>query len=133
MSQPYSSLDDIHAAMASKALEETVANVDPDFAGEMGALAYQNIFNQLWMRQGLDRRARSLVTLGILIALRATDEFKIHVMTGINNGLTVAEIEEILYHATAYAGFPAVNAARLAAADALRKEGLIGGNEAGKG
>lgn len=133
MSRPYSSLDDINSAMASQVLEETKAAVDPSFANEMGMLAYENIFHRLWMRQGLDRRARSLVTLGILLALRATDEFKIHVMTGINNGLTVAEIEEILYHATAYAGFPAVNAARLAAADALRKEGLIGGSEAGEG
>ncbi|MEZ0341723.1 carboxymuconolactone decarboxylase family protein, partial [Mycobacterium sp. pV006] len=54
---------------------------------------------------------RSLVTLGILIALRATDELKFHVTIARNNGLTDDEIAEVIYHATGYAGFPAANAA----------------------
>jgi 4-carboxymuconolactone decarboxylase len=30
----------------------------------------------------------------------------------LRNGLTVEEIEEVVYHLTGYAGFPAANAAR---------------------
>ena len=30
----------------------------------------------------------------------------------VRNGLTVEEIEEVVYHLTGYAGFPAANAAR---------------------
>jgi 4-carboxymuconolactone decarboxylase len=70
----------------------------------------------IWSRPGLDRKQRSLVALGILIALRRTEEFKNHVQIGLRNGLTVAEIEEALIQATAYAGFPAAHAASNAAA-----------------
>lgn len=37
-----------------------------------------HVFGRLWSRDGLDRRSRSLVTLGILIALGATDQPEIH-------------------------------------------------------
>ncbi len=47
-----------------------------------------------------------------LIALRANDELKIHFQIALRNGLTVEEIEEVVYHMTGYAGFPAAAAAR---------------------
>ena len=36
-------------------------------------------WGEVWSRDGLDRRARSLVTLGVLVALRAHDELAVHV------------------------------------------------------
>ncbi len=77
------------------------------FGDELFDIAAENVFGSLWTRDGLSRRDRSLVTLGILIALRATDELKIHVQIARNNGLTEEEIAEVCYHATGYAGFPA--------------------------
>ncbi len=47
------------------------------FGAEMLPLVMDNVFGRLWTREGLTRRDRSLVTLGILIALRATDELQI--------------------------------------------------------
>jgi len=84
------------------------------------ALAVDFVFGSIWTRPGLDRKQRSLVTLGILIALRRTEEFKNHVQIGLKNGLTVAEIEEALIQATAYAGFPAAYAASEAVLDLLQ-------------
>lgn len=81
------------------------------FGEELLEIGIDNVFARLWGRDGLSRRDRSLVTLGILIALRATDELKFHVTIARNNGLTDAEIAEVIYHATGYAGFPAANAA----------------------
>jgi 4-carboxymuconolactone decarboxylase len=95
------------------------------FGAGLGALALEHVFNGVWARPGLDRRARSLVTMGILIALRQTEEFKVHVMVAIRNGCTVQEIEEAIYHATAYAGFPAAVQATAVATEVLRKQGLI--------
>ncbi|RVT91026.1 carboxymuconolactone decarboxylase family protein [Sphingomonas crocodyli] len=95
------------------------------FAGEMGALANSNVFQSLWGRPGLDAKSRSLVTLGILIALRAHDELRVHIPLAVANGCTVAEVEEVIYHASGYAGFPAANSARVTAIEALRGEGLI--------
>ncbi len=82
------------------------------FADELGELSVDHVFGALWTRPGLDRRSRSLVTLGALIALRANDELKIHFQIALRNGLTVEEIEEVIYHMTGYAGFPAAAAAR---------------------
>ncbi len=83
-----------------------------EFAADLGRLAFDNIFAKLWTRPGLDRRARSLVTLGILIALRATEELQYHFPAALKNGVTRKEIEEVIYHAAGYAGFPAASSAR---------------------
>jgi 4-carboxymuconolactone decarboxylase len=89
------------------------------FAHELSELSLVNVFGRLWARDGLDRRSRSLVTLGILIALRAETELKAHVRIALTNGLTEDEIAEVIYHATGYTGFPAAVAARTAAREAL--------------
>lgn len=95
------------------------------FGMQRGPLAVEFVFADLWARPGLDRRARSFVTLGILIALGQLDELKIHVVAAIRNGCTVQEIDEALLHSTAYAGFPRAGQATAAAAEALRAQGLI--------
>jgi 4-carboxymuconolactone decarboxylase len=92
---------------------------DGKFAEELLEIGIDNIFGRLWGRDGLSRRDRSLVTLGILIALRATDELKFHLRIARTNGLTEDEIDEVIYHASGYAGFPAANSARKVAREVL--------------
>ncbi|MFE9442293.1 carboxymuconolactone decarboxylase family protein [Streptomyces sp. NPDC006602] len=82
-------------------------------------IGVSSVFGALWARDGLSRRDRSLVTLGILIALGAETELKTHVRIALANGLTEDELAEVLYHATGYAGFPRSVAARTAAREAL--------------
>ncbi len=65
-----------------------------------------NVFGRLWGRDGLSRRDRSLVTLGMLIAMRANDELALHFRIARTNGLTDDEIAEVIYHSSGYAGFP---------------------------
>ncbi|MGK2865633.1 MAG: carboxymuconolactone decarboxylase family protein [Mycobacterium sp.] len=89
------------------------------FAPDLMDIGLQNVFGTLWTREGLGKRERSLVTLGILIALRATDELHHHFLIARQNGLTDEEIAEVIYHASGYAGFPAANTARSVAAEAL--------------
>jgi AraC-like DNA-binding protein/alkylhydroperoxidase/carboxymuconolactone decarboxylase family protein YurZ len=52
----------------------------------------------------LDAKQRSLVTIGILIALRQTEKLKNHIRIGLTNGLTVLQIEEATIQAVACAG-----------------------------
>ena len=92
------------------------------FAPELMDIGVESVFGRLWTRDGLSRRERSLVTLGILIALRATEELHFHFKIARNNGLTDDELAEVIYQATAYAGFPAASTARNIAAEALKKE-----------
>jgi 4-carboxymuconolactone decarboxylase len=88
----------------------------PQFAQELGKLAFDFVFGELWLRPGLDRRSRSLVTLGVLIALRATDQLRFHIPVALRNGLSAEEIAEVIYHCSGYAGFPAASAAQSIAA-----------------
>ena len=115
----------LFASWSSKTLTALTATASPNFASELGRLAFESVFSRLWVRPGLDLRARSLLTLGILIAMRAEDELKAHFPIALANGCTLQELEEVIYHATAYAGFPAANCARAAATDSFRKQGLI--------
>jgi 4-carboxymuconolactone decarboxylase len=101
-------------------------DADVDFGGgfapDLIDIGIENIFGRLWTRDGLSRRDRSLVTLGILIALRADEELTYHFQIGRTNGLTDEELAEVIYHASGYAGFPAARSAK-AAAEAAFEEG----------
>ena len=92
------------------------------FAPELMEIGVESVFGRLWARDGLSRRDRSLVTLGILIALRSTDELKAHFTIARNNGLTDDELAEVIYHASGYAGFPAAATARNVAVKAFEGE-----------
>ncbi len=89
------------------------------FADELFEISVDNVFGRLWGREGLSRRDRSLLTLGMLIALRATDELAIHFKIARTNGLTDDEIAEVIYHSSGYAGFPAAATASRIAGEAL--------------
>ncbi|PQP22650.1 carboxymuconolactone decarboxylase family protein [Rhodococcus opacus] len=67
----------------------------------------EHVWDAVWNRPGLDRRSRSLLNLGMLIALRAHGELKGHVRGALRNGLTRTEIVEVVIHASAYCGAPA--------------------------
>jgi 4-carboxymuconolactone decarboxylase len=92
------------------------------FAPELMDIGIETVFGKIWTRDGLSRRDRSLVTLGILIALRANEELHFHFKIARTNGLTDEELAEVIYHASGYAGFPAAATARNVAAAALAEE-----------
>jgi len=64
-------------------------------------------WGNVWMRPGLERKQRSLLNLGMLIALKSWPEFGVHTRGAINNGLTEVEIREAILQATVYCGVPA--------------------------
>jgi len=68
-------------------------------------------WGDVWTRDGLDRRARSMITLTALTALGRENEIEMHVRGALRNGLTPDEIGEVLLHTAIYAGVPAANAA----------------------
>jgi len=68
-------------------------------------------WGSVWTRDGLDRRTRSCITIALLTALRAEGELALHVRAGLRNGLTPAEIAEVVLHTAVYAGVPAANSA----------------------
>jgi alkylhydroperoxidase/carboxymuconolactone decarboxylase family protein YurZ len=76
-------------------------------------------FGTVWPREGLERKLRSCVVLGLLIAQGQHDEIKFHTRMGMKTGLSRKELEEIFYTAIPYAGFPAANSGKRAMLEAF--------------
>lgn len=73
-------------------------------------------WGDVWQRGELDLKTRSLITVAMLTALGRQNELKGHVRGALNNGVTPAELQEVLLHAAVYCGVPsAVEAFRTAA------------------
>jgi 4-carboxymuconolactone decarboxylase len=66
-------------------------------------------WGEIWGRPGLPRHTRSLITLAMLVALNRQEEFKLHIRAALNNGVTHAEIQEVLLQTALYCGLPAAN------------------------
>ena len=95
------------------------------FAADCASLALEGAFGAVWSRPGLDRKQRSLVTMGILIGTGKPSELKNHVRAALNNGVTVSELQEVLIQAIPYCGFPCVAEAIEASVAVLRERGLV--------
>ncbi len=91
------------------------------FAAEYSNLAVDLVFGSVWTRDGLERKQRSLVTIGILIANRDISELKLHIKVALTNGLTPVEIKEAIIQAAPYAGFPPAKAAMDAAIEVFKE------------
>jgi 4-carboxymuconolactone decarboxylase len=87
-----------------------------DFTLPIQQYITRNAWGDVWQREGLDLKTRSLITVAMLTALGKQHELKGHVRGALNNGATPAEIQEVLLHASIYCGVPsAVDAFRTAA------------------
>lgn len=86
----------------------------------------EHAWGSTWQRDDvLDRKTRSLVTIAFLIAQKSPTELKGHIRGAINNGASVAEIQEVLLHSLPYCGAPAAQEAYRAAVDVLTEMKLL--------
>ena len=99
--------------------EDFVANAfanASDFTRPIQEHITSKAWGDVWQRPGLDLKTRSLITVAMLTALGKQHELKGHLRGAINNGVTPAELQEVLLHAAVYCGVPtAVDAFRTAA------------------
>jgi 4-carboxymuconolactone decarboxylase len=106
--------------------------VDANLAGaDEFMMTFQHLVTELawaraWAGEVLDRKTKSLLSLGILGALGRFDELGIYTGGALRSGATVEEITEVLTHVTIYCGTPAGRQSFLAAHQALTAEGAIG-------
>jgi 4-carboxymuconolactone decarboxylase len=92
-----------------------------DFTRPFQEFISRYAWGDVWNRPGLDRRARSMITLAAVTVLGAEKELELHVRGALNNGLTPEEIAEVLLHTGIYAGVPAANSAFQIAERALEE------------
>ena len=90
-----------------------------DTTAEFQRLITRYAWNEIWTRPGLDRRMRSAVTITALVAHGHLEELELHLRGALRNGLTRAEIVEVLMQTAIYCGVPAANSAFRVAARVL--------------
>lgn len=83
-------------------LEAEVGGVAPEL------VQYTNdvLFGDLWQQRNLSVRDRSLVTVAALIAQAQPAQIPFHLNLAMNNGVSQAQIAEIVTHLAFYAGWP---------------------------
>jgi 4-carboxymuconolactone decarboxylase len=89
--------------------EHAQAKIDraTDFTREFEELVTRYCFGEIWTRELIPRRQRSLLTIAMLVALGRPHEIQVHVRGAIANGATKDEIREVMLHAAVYCGIPA--------------------------
>ncbi|MGC8344782.1 4-carboxymuconolactone decarboxylase [Pantoea ananatis] len=98
------------AVLGDAHVERTLENLSP-LNDEFQNFISRYAWGEIWTRPGLTRHTRSLITIGMLIALNREAELKMHLRAAFNNGVSRDEIKELLMHAALYCGLPASNAA----------------------
>lgn len=79
---------------------------EDDFLRPIQQLTTQFGWGEVWTREGLPHKTRSMLSMAFLAALGKHDEFRAHVRGAVRNGATATEIREVLIQAALYCGFP---------------------------
>jgi 4-carboxymuconolactone decarboxylase len=96
--------------LGDKHVDKANANIN-SFTTDFQDFITRYAWGEIWTRDNLTHRDRSLVTLAMLIALNREEEFKMHIRAAFNNGVTVEEIKEVIMQSAIYCGLPAANGA----------------------
>jgi len=87
-------------------VDRALANANA-FNQPLQELVTQYCWGEVWGREGLSKRDRSLLNLGMISILNRPHELKAHIRGALNNGLSRDEIREILLQVAIYGGVPA--------------------------
>lgn len=99
------------------------------FNSEFQDLITRYAWKEVWGRPALGDKTRRLMVLSTMIALKAYEEFALHVRAALDgppeSRLTPDDIKEVILQAAIYCGVPAANHAFALAGDILREKGLL--------
>ena len=98
---------------------EAWRGISPDFEGYV----VEFLAGEIWSRQKLDLRTKSLVTIAAVAAMGRTLALELNIRMALNNGATQQEVVETILHIAPYAGFPAAWEGLAMAANVFREEG----------
>lgn len=108
---PYESGMKVRREVLGDAHVDRAMATSDDFTGDFQELVTRYAWGEVWTREGLDRRTRSCVTLTALVTSGHLESLAVHVRAALRNGLTPAEIKEVLMQTAVYCGVPAASAA----------------------
>ena len=106
---------EIRKAVLGDEFVENAFKTADGFNRPMQELTTEYCWGQVWGRDGLDRKTRSLLNLAMMCALNRPHELALHVRGALTNGVTRDEIREVFLQVTIYCGVPAgIDAFRIA-------------------
>ena len=82
-----------------------------DIAPALGDYTDNVLFGDVWKREQLSPRDRSLVTVSSLVAQYRINELPFHLKFALQNGVTREELIEAITHLAFYAGWPTASTA----------------------
>ncbi len=85
-----------------KSGDEFLKKFDQGFAKFLN----EQLFGEIWNRPGLPAKARSMITVAVLMALGRGQELRLHMRGALNLGITPEELKEIIVHVSQYSGVP---------------------------
>ncbi len=102
------------AVLGDEYVERSTREAD-EFMAPMQQLITEYCWGDIWTRDDLPRKTRSLINLAMLTALNRPEELALHVRGALNNGCTEEEIRGVLLQTAVYCGIPAaLNAFKVA-------------------
>ncbi len=105
-------------------VDKSLASAD-EFNRPMQEMITAFAWGDVWNREGLSLKTRSMLNIAMLTALCHHNELGVHVKGAINNGCSPEEIREAIIHASVYAGAPAGLSAMRVATSVLKEMGEI--------
>lgn len=105
-------------------VDRSIAQVS-DFARPVQELVTEFVWGTIWSREGLERKTRSLLNIGMLASMNRSHELGVHVRGALTNGASVQEIQEVLLQVAVYVGAPAALESFRVAEAVLRESGAL--------
>jgi 4-carboxymuconolactone decarboxylase len=94
-------------AKGAAKFEEVIGFAPPEKGPEFLRITVENLFGDVWSREGLSTRDRRLITLTVLAMLGKESSIELHMKQAIARGeISKREMEEVMIHLAHYAGWP---------------------------
>lgn len=98
---------EIRKSVLGKEFVENSLKTADEFNMPMQELVTEYCWGWVWGREELPKKTRSMLNLAMLSALNRPHELKMHLRGALRNGVTRAEIREVLLQVAIYCGVPA--------------------------
>ena len=91
------------------------------FGAELEDMVLEDVYYDLWSRTDvLSAKDRCVITLGLIMGVGNLDALREHVPLAVHHGVTVRELEELVYHSAAYVGHLSAGSLRTTTAEVVR-------------
>lgn len=108
--------------MAHRKIASSARESYGPFASAFVAYSEDVLFGDLWRREELSLRDRSLITVAALVTGGMTEQLHYHLRLAIENGLKSDELVETITHLAFYSGWPRAASALQVAKDIFENE-----------